>query len=91
MLQWIIESAANCNQIHTASSMFQACLYDKNKTSCFDWVKFITEDKMETSSLFIQKVGGVTFRYRESRDCEWRGKVQAQRVGARILIKGKIY
>ena len=51
--------------------MCQASLYDKNKTSCFDKVKFITEDKMETASLFIQKVGRVTFRYRESHDREW--------------------
>ena len=29
--------------------------------SCFDQVKFISEDAMETASLFIQKVGGVTF------------------------------
>ena len=46
---------------------------------------------METASLFIQKVGGVTFRYRDSCDSEWRGKAPRASVGARILIKGKIY
>ena len=46
---------------------------------------------METASLFIQKVSGVTFRYSKSRDREWRGKAPRASIGARILIKGKIY
>ena len=45
---------------------------------------------MEKASLFIQKVGGVTLRYSESRDRELRGKAPSASVGARILINGKI-
>ena len=58
----------------------QASLWDRNKMSWFDYVNFITEDKMETASLFIQQVDGVTFRYSESRDRKWQ-----------VKVKGKIY
>ena len=51
----------------------------------------ITEDNMETASLFIHKVGVVlsgTVSQVTVSDVE---KLHMLRVGARILIKGKIY